>query len=200
MLWQWRTINPYFSVSIYKEFFCCFKCMWYYINLCRSANVLHSARAQSLLHLAQLRREGRKPVSFCCGFESVYVKAVWGVSVETLRIAASYTSSKGVDDVWYHALPTLLHLQQTLCCEQRRCNVGNVLLKWKCTLGSSVLTARGAEGWVPKCKYIKHKSWFCFSDTFFPWTPVTYHSLHSLPLSCCRTWDPHLTLPFSLQW
>lgn len=58
--------------------------------------MLYSAGAQSMLHLAQLRGEG---------FESVYIKAVQGVSVETLRIAASYTSSKGVDDAWYHARP-----------------------------------------------------------------------------------------------
>lgn len=58
-----------------------------------------------MLLLAQLRREGRKPVSFCCGIESVYIKAVWGVSMATLRVAASYASGKGVDDVQYHAPP-----------------------------------------------------------------------------------------------
>lgn len=131
MLWQWRIINHISVFLFIKHFFCFFECMWYYINVCRYANVLYSPRAQSLLHLVHLRREERKPVSFFCGFESVYIKAVWGVSVETLRTAASYASSKGANDVWYHALSTLLHLQQTLCTEQRRCKVSNVPLKWK---------------------------------------------------------------------
>ena len=65
----------------------------------------YSAGAQSMLHSAQLRGEGRKLASLCCGFESVYIKAVQGVSVETLRIAASYASSKALDDMWYHAPP-----------------------------------------------------------------------------------------------
>lgn len=77
-------------------------------------------KSLTLAALGTVRERWEKAFSSCCGFESVYIKADLGASMENLRVAVSYASSKGVDDVWYHApLSTPLHFQQTLCTEQK---------------------------------------------------------------------------------
>lgn len=178
--------------------------MWYYINLCGYTDVLYSA--QSVLHLAQLKREGRQPVSFCTGFESVYINAVWGVSVETLRITASYSAVKewvvcGV----MPPLSTLLHLQQPSVPNTEHVksamypSSGSIPLALLCWQPKEGLRAElQSVNVLYKC--IKHTCWFCFSDTFVPRMSVAYRLIPSFPLSCCRTCVPHLTLPFSLKW
>lgn len=138
--------------------------MWYYINLCRCANVSYSSRAQSLLHLVQLRGEKQFPSAVVLSqfISKQFGKLVWRTS-ELLQVTLSAKE-------WMMCGIMPLPDSYTFSKPSAETREG-IKLALHCTCLCLAGTQRGAENQVTVCKCTKDKSWFCLSGTFLSWTP-----------------------------